>query len=714
MAVSEFGKYAPSGVSTSGNGRAEGAGNVATFGNYLTGGNAGSTENGWNTPFYQTFIRDYQAAVQNRTADNYFLNRKTGIAWADQTGKDDQGQDQVVKAGDVFDNGRKVGNMYEQYGVDHTNQILSRFWVDPDDLKRVTSQAELNNLVSTRQTEDVANKQAVANRNAFDAQVAKQKDEWGDTMDVASPVAGALGGAAVGAGIGMFFSPVGAAVGAGIGAAVGGIGAYLNRDELEEQAARGEVQSRLADQQGAGSGFFTRTAAWSGFAAQALNPLSNVVHGLADDPVIGWGKGGDNKSAFYEVDDSGQIKRNALWTAADVGATAVGAIGQMGTAVGATTFSAQMLGQIGGKTGELILTGGKSFDETGAEYDSIFFNRDGDVDLGAAAAGVGSLATDVVQLGIGRGIMRGASALGRTSAEGAAQASGLRGWLSRKADDTVDLAGMKFTKDAAGNIASYHPTLAVVAPSELVNYLGARGVSLFRKGGNVNSAVTADDVYQAALDISTRAKTIPAALINGFGEAGEEALQTLLEPLSHNRQVDPDEVLNAALMGGAAGAGMTLGSRIGTQSAESRRMNQAVVVAAATGRELTPESWKRMSEQEKRDFESANPLAYKAAQEAAQQLVQEARTSAVESVAALEVRAAAEANERAKELKNALGAEDRSYIVTLADPDVPDHAQVTSLNTLTEMFERKVNRLQDWAELPEIQADAAGAADVEA
>ena len=714
MAVSEFGKYAPSGVSTSGNGRAEGAGNVATFGNYLTGGNAGSTENGWNTPFYQTFIRDYQAAVQNRTADNYFLNRKTGIAWADQTGKDDQGQDQVVKAGDVFDNGRKVGNMYEQYGVDHTNQILSRFWVDPDDLKRVTSQAELNNLVSTRQTEDVANKQAVANRNAFDAQVAKQKDEWGDTMDVASPVAGALGGAAVGAGIGMFFSPVGAAVGAGIGAAVGGIGAYLNRDELEEQAARGEVQSRLADQQGAGSGFFTRIAAWSGFAAQARSPLSNVVHGLADDPVIGWGKGGDNKSAFYEVDDSGQIKRNALWTAADVGATAVGAIGQMGTAVGATTFSAQMLGQIGGKTGELILTGGKSFDETGAEYDSIFFNRDGDVDLGAAAAGVGSLTTDVVQLGIGRGIMRGASALGRTSAEGAAQASGLRGWLSRKADDTVDLAGMKFTKDAAGNIASYHPTLAVVAPSELVNYLGARGVSLFRKGGNVNSAVTADDVYQAALDISTRAKTIPAALINGFGEAGEEALQTLLEPLSHNRQVDPDEVLNAALMGGAAGAGMTLGSRIGTQSAESRRMNQAVVVAAATGRELTPESWKRMSEQEKRDFESANPLAYKAAQEAAQQLVQEARTSAVESVAALEVRAAAEANERAKELKNALGAEDRSYIVTLADPDVPDHAQVTSLNTLTEMFERKVNRLRDWAKLPEIQADAAGAADVEA
>ena len=214
----------------------------------------------------------------------------------------------------------------------------------------------------------------------------------------------------------------GAAIGAGIGAAVGGIGAYLNRDELEEQAARGEVQSRLADRQGAGSGFFTRTAAWSGFAAQALNPLSNVVHGLADDPVIGWGKGGDNKSAFYEVDDSGQIKRNALWTAADVGATAVGAIGQMGTVVGATTFSAQMLGQIGGKTGELILTGGKSFDETGAEYDSIFFNRDGDVDFGAAAAGIGSLATDVVQLGIGRGIMRGASALGRTSAEGAAQA----------------------------------------------------------------------------------------------------------------------------------------------------------------------------------------------------------------------------------------------------------------------------------------------------
>lgn len=48
-------------------------------------------------------------------------------------------------------------------------------------------------------------------------------------------------------------------------------------------------------------------------------------------------------------------------------------------------------------------------------------------------------------------------------------------------------------------------------------------MALFQ-GGNVNSAVTADDVYQAALDISTRAKAVPAALINGFGEAGEEAL----------------------------------------------------------------------------------------------------------------------------------------------------------------------------------------------
>lgn len=67
---------------------------------------------------------------------------------------------------------------------------------------------------------------------------------------------------------------------------------------------------------------------------------------------------------------------------------------------------------------------------------------------------------DVVQLGIA-GTMRGSSALGRTSAEGVAQTSGFQaGW---QADDPLDLAGMKFTKDAAGNIASYHPTLSVVA-----------------------------------------------------------------------------------------------------------------------------------------------------------------------------------------------------------------------------------------------------------
>lgn len=59
-------------------------------------------------------------------------------------------------------------------------------------------------------------------------------------------------------------------------------------------------------------------------------------------------------------------------------------------------------------------------------------------------------------------------------------------------------------------------------------------------------------VYQAALDISTRAKTVPAALINGFGEAGEEVLDDPGAALAQP-QVDPDEVLNAALMGRRSG-----------------------------------------------------------------------------------------------------------------------------------------------------------------
>ena len=103
----------------------------------LTGQNRQSTTNNWDTPFYREFFDSYQRASQDGTAQKYFLNRRTGIAGFDHEGVDDQGQHQRVRAGDVFAEGRKVGNVYEQYGTATADLILSRAgYVDPKTLSK--------------------------------------------------------------------------------------------------------------------------------------------------------------------------------------------------------------------------------------------------------------------------------------------------------------------------------------------------------------------------------------------------------------------------------------------------------------------------------------------------------------------------------------------------------------------------------------------------
>ena len=332
------------------------------FENYVTGrnlnGGPGGMSNSWDTPFYRNFISGYQSAMDNGSAGSYFLNRKTGIALANQEGVDDSGMRQVVRAGDVYDEGKLVGNVYDQYGSEQADLILGQLWLSGQEqakgVRIADKRAEVEQDMSAR-----------VGRERFDAEVEGIKKEWGDTADWAAPLGGGLGGAAVGASagaaIGAAFGGVGAVPGALIGGIIGGlglgavgaVGAGMNRDELEDAAARGEAQARMLEREGlGGAGFSTRLQTWSMLAGEAANPLKQAVHGAAEVMIDG-NAVGDDQSAFYSTNADGTLKRDAVWTGVDVAAGLGGAALQFASPLGRLAFQGQMLGQIGGKTGTL-------------------------------------------------------------------------------------------------------------------------------------------------------------------------------------------------------------------------------------------------------------------------------------------------------------------------------------------------------------------------
>lgn len=166
-----------------------------TFNNYQTGANPRSTENSWNNEFMRGFITNYQRAMDEGKANSYFLNRRDGIAMVDQRGKDDQGVDQVVRAGDVFSNGAKVGNLYDRYGAERADQILTPLMVSAQEQRHGVTVAQKREQVQR----DMA---AFQTRSEFDSRVQDTKDEWGATYDAGIAGAGAVGGAAIGASAG--------------------------------------------------------------------------------------------------------------------------------------------------------------------------------------------------------------------------------------------------------------------------------------------------------------------------------------------------------------------------------------------------------------------------------------------------------------------------------------------------------------------------------
>lgn len=649
---------------------------------WYTGANQDGTGNGWDTSFVERFIAGQNQAAESNSLGDYFSQENvTGVATWDHTTKDGR----AIRFGDVYDNGKFQGNLYDQFGKTDADLMMADWLFDGKTKAEIFSDDDR----TTRLTQEVEAKRQQNNVDipkALQAQEFAEKVEGreedfagtaGDTGVTLAGVAGGLtvaGGAAAATGVGA----VPGAIIAGVGGALGGLAAWLNRDELQEQAARAYEITALANQEnGFGAGFATGVKEWAGFGGKFIAPLGNLTHGLYD---VTEGSGGDGTSEFYRLDKEGDSQVPTWVKIADVGATIGDSLLQFASPIGLTAYSAQMSGVIGGEVASLALSGGETFDDRRGGFDNIFTDDNGDFDLSSAAAGLGKIGIDAVQLGIARGLAGKANAsmaavgkegVYRTSAIGSRLPSWLGGTPQEAAaalkagGKTVEAAGFKFTLDAAGNVVSKRATLSLLAPSEQLSSLSARVIGT-REAAKRAGAYSADDFYRAAQAMSAGERKLTTALVNGFGEGYEEAVQAMLEPLSHNASFTGQEVFNSFVYGAAGGVGMGLGFGAHTATADQKMFSQAQVaqMMRTGGVQLTEREWAAMSDVEKRTLAGLGKLDKATAEAAYRKVAEEQAAEQVAGVVGVAKLQDAINGELAKNLARATDRTDGSFVIS--------------------------------------------------
>ena len=208
-----------------------------------TGQNLDGMANGFNTEFLSTFVRNYNDSMsQGGDTLNWFRDKKDGIAlWDDE--------EAGIKFGDVFQGGVKKENLYDTYGKEGADAIMRPM------VMSATEQAN-GFSIDERRKENTDNAKVAREAGGgndgryyqqvkeFQSNVDREKESWDqEEADTKTVAGGVIGGLVAGAGAGALFGGWGALPGAVIGAVTGGVGASMNRDEIQDQAARVKVQT---------------------------------------------------------------------------------------------------------------------------------------------------------------------------------------------------------------------------------------------------------------------------------------------------------------------------------------------------------------------------------------------------------------------------------------------------------------------------------------
>jgi hypothetical protein len=331
---------------------------VASSRRWYGGANMQGTENGYNTEFFKKMMDQQNAAAENGTLSTFFSQPDaTGIVTYDHGGRRNDGTSQF-RFGDVFNAGQLVGNLYDSYDAPTADLMMGDLTLSAQEKAHAFEQGgtALHDMVGQARAKTERDVNGAQTSAAFQADVQGRAegyaDHGGDQLTVG---AAALGGAALGAGIGSIIpgagTLAGAAIGAGIGAAVGGITGWLNRDELQQGAARAKALQDMAGEQfGTDAGIATGLSEWGALSMKAISPAQNLVHGLYDQTE---GTLGDSKSQWYETSPTGEGRPGWI-TGVDIAAGFVDAGVQFIAPSGQVMYLASMGANVTGQVGALV------------------------------------------------------------------------------------------------------------------------------------------------------------------------------------------------------------------------------------------------------------------------------------------------------------------------------------------------------------------------
>lgn len=603
---------------------------------WYSGANPDGVNNGWDTGFYQRFLDGQNKAAKEGTLNTYFEKPDaTGVVTWDHASSDGR---HSYEFGDIFDNGQKVGNVFTDFDQKTASLMMTDFVLDAKTKAKAfgdsdPADAVVREVARAREQNNVDIPKALAAKK-FAGKVDARSDEMQQGVGTDEAIAGGAGilsgglAAAGTAALAASETGPGALLAGAAGFVVGAGAAWLNRDELTDQAARAyEITKMSSAQDGRAAGLLTGIQEWSGFGSRLISPLSNTVHGL-DDQLHG--NAGDGESQFYKVDKTGKSMTPKWLKVADVGATLGDSLLQFASPLGLSIYTTQMGTSIAGEVGHLALTG-KEFDDRRGGFDSVFTDDSGNFDLKSAAAGIGKVGIDAVQLGMARGLagkvnsLRSQVGLGGVERLGRGEGYGLLTrtaekvsaklprWAGGQTDSVaakealaagghhVELGGMKYVVDVEGRAVSRRASLSLLAPSEQLSSLST-GVLARRAAARRDGALSADDFYRAAQAMSTGERKWTSVVVNAMGEGYEEGIQAILEPWSHNASVNGADVFNSAMYGAAAGAGMS-GAMAFHQPSQDDKMfalAQTAQLLRTGGVELSRSQWNAMSEIDKR------------------------------------------------------------------------------------------------------------------
>jgi hypothetical protein len=605
---------------------------------WLGGRNIDGTNNGWSTDFTAKMFESRNAwdkkVAESRQSDDprewlsffdYFDRRKnpgaTGVAtWNDPK--------RGIRAGDVYLDGQKQQgqNLYDVFDKPTADLLIGQFMFNADEEKRIYSDSDpvsrLSRAVEERVEESSRQAEMEPSALRFQADVYREQEglvgegKWDPTPFKAVTMGGSalgtgLSTAAAWAAIGGAGGP-GGVIAAGAAGFLAGLGsAWLNQDQLSNMWAETIVRSDRASVKYNG---LVQGSSWlEGASRQAyrmISPLSNLTQGAAD---AAYSDIGDLKEGFYAVDpETGERLASGLWQAADIAATLGDSFLQFGSKAGATVYMTQMSGTILGNLG--MMTSGAGFNQRMGDWDEY----EGSQWLYA----IGSVAIDALQLGMARGIVRKAGEQARAFSTKTGE--GMVGRGDKFKPQT--LSANYFTFEG-GKVATRRTAWStVIVPSEFIQWMsvgrrarqfahlrqradtamgGAKPAAMTNRGASASARKQAkemlgkyvpspDDYYKAALELA-HGRTFREALVNGWGEGVEEAVQSFLEPRSFGERASGQEIAMAALYGFASGVGMSMGPVVQgaepDQIQEWRAMSLFMMRTGATEQDMTQEFW---------------------------------------------------------------------------------------------------------------------------